>query len=61
MMLAFDILDGLKSCHENGVIHRDIKDDNIFVSENGGYKIGDFGVSKVLKDSTRAESLKRDT
>ncbi len=58
MMLAFDILDGLKSCHENGVIHRDIKDDNIFVSENGGYKIGDFGVSKVLKDSTRAESLK---
>lgn len=56
--LGKDILTGLKACHENGIIHRDIKDDNIFVSESGGYKIGDFGVSKVLKDSTKAESLK---
>ena len=56
--LCKDVLTGLKACHENGIIHRDIKDDNIFVSENGGYKIGDFGVSKVLKDSTKAESLK---
>lgn len=30
----------------------------LFVSENGEYKIGDFGVSKVLKDSSKAESLK---
>ena len=56
--LGEDILRGLISCHENGVIHRDIKDDNIFVSEAGEYKIGDFGVSKVLKDSSKAESLK---
>lgn len=56
--LGEDILRGLISCHENGVIHRDIKDDNIFVSETGEYKIGDFGVSKVLKDSSKAESLK---
>ena len=34
-----------------------LKDDNIFVSEKGEYKIGDFGVSKVLKDSSKAESL----
>lgn len=56
--LGLDVLYGLQSCHNNGVIHRDIKDDNIFVSENGEYKIGDFGVSKVLKDSSKAESLK---
>lgn len=58
MKLGLDILDGIRSCHQNGVIHRDIKDDNIFVSDKGGYKIGDFGVSKVLKDSSKAESLK---
>lgn len=56
--LGVDILNGLQSCHDNGVIHRDIKDDNIFVSDKGEYKIGDFGVSKVLKDSSKAESLK---
>ena len=56
--LATDVLNGLQACHNNGVIHRDIKDDNIFVSEKGEYKIGDFGVSKVLKDSSKAESLK---
>lgn len=56
--LGLDVLYGLRSCHENGVIHRDIKDDNIFVSGKGEYKIGDFGVSKVLKDSSKAESLK---
>lgn len=56
--LGLDVLYGLRSCHDNGVIHRDIKDDNIFVSDKGEYKIGDFGVSKVLKDSSKAESLK---
>lgn len=56
--LGLDVLYGLRSCHNNGVIHRDIKDDNIFVSEKGEYKIGDFGVSKVLKDSSKAESLR---
>lgn len=56
--LGLDVLDGIQSCHSNGVIHRDIKDDNIFVTEKGEYKIGDFGVSKVLKDSSKAESLK---
>lgn len=58
MKLGLDVLYGLQACHANGVIHRDIKDDNIFVSDKGEYKIGDFGVSKVLKDSSKAESLK---
>lgn len=58
IQLGLDVLHGLQSCHNNGVIHRDIKDDNIFVSENNEYKIGDFGVSKILKDSSKAESLK---
>lgn len=56
--LGLDILNGLQSCHENKIMHRDIKEENIFVSDKGEYKIGDFGVSKVLKDSSKAESLK---
>lgn len=56
--LGTGVLQGLQLCHSNHIIHRDIKDDNIFVSARGQYKIGDFGVSKVLKGSSRAESLK---
>ena len=58
MKMGIDVLRGIKSCHENGVIHRDIKEENIFVSNEGVYKIGDFGISKVMKDSSKAESLK---
>ena len=56
--LGKDILRALISCHEKNIIHRDIKDDNIFVSPDGAYKLGDFGVSKALKDKSRAESVK---
>ncbi|MBE5951837.1 MAG: hypothetical protein E7260_09645 [Lachnospiraceae bacterium] len=52
------MLAALISCHGKNIIHRDIKDDNIFVSPEGVYKLGDFGVSKALNDKSRAESVK---
>ncbi len=56
--LGKDILTALVSCHSQNIIHRDIKDDNIFVGADNTYKIGDFGVSKLLNDRSRAESMK---
>jgi len=56
--LGKDILTALISCHERNIIHRDIKDDNIFVSADGAYKLGDFGVSKILKERSGAGSMK---
>ena len=41
-----ELMDGLKYCHEKGIVHRDIKLDNILLDELGHVKIGDFGVSK---------------
>lgn len=46
-----DMLLGLKYMHENNVIHRDIKPDNLLVSKENRVKIGDFGISLVLESS----------
>ena len=43
-----DICKALSLCHSKGIIHRDIKPDNIFVNKDGNYKLGDFGISKSL-------------
>ena len=53
-----DILTALIYCHNHNIIHRDIKDDNIFVSEDGIYKLGDFGESKLNNNTSQATSIK---
>ena len=56
--LGLEILESLQICHDNQVMHRDIKDDNILVTLSGEFKIGDFGVSKLLRDTKGAETIK---
>ena len=42
----------LELCEKRGIIHRDIKPDNIFINDNGDYKLGDFGVARQLEKSS---------
>lgn len=44
-------MEGIAYLHENGVVHRDIKLDNILLDGHGNIKIGDFGVSKKTIDN----------
>ncbi len=46
LQLACDIGQALQYAHRHGIIHRDVKPDNLFVSKEGVYKLGDFNVSK---------------
>lgn len=52
------ILSGLTHAHERGVIHRDIKSQNIMLDVNRNVKITDFGISDVMDDdATRTQTL----
>lgn len=55
--LSIEIASGLASAHSQGIIHRDIKPQNIVIKSDGTSKIMDFGIARAVSSTTRNISI----
>ena len=56
LVVAEGILDVLAAAHAQNVVHRDLKPDNVFLTSDGGVKVLDFGVARVLENTGEAKT-----
>ena len=56
--LGIDMCKALELCQKFNIIHRDVKPENIFVSESGDFKLGDFGIARTVEKTSSGLSKK---
>jgi serine/threonine-protein kinase len=57
--IMFQVLSALAAAHEQGVLHLDLKPENIFISDNGLVKVIDLGTAKLLDGTHKSTARGR--
>lgn len=52
-LFLFQLLRGLKYCHDRRILHRDLKPQNILISFSGDLKLADFGLARAMSVPTK--------
>lgn len=55
--LGMDLCRALSLCRKFKIVHRDIKPQNIFLSESGDYKLGDFGIARTMERTSSGTKI----
>jgi predicted Ser/Thr protein kinase len=57
LQIAARICEALQYAHEEGIVHRDVKPENVLIDKRGRVKIADFGIAKLLTGRTAQYTL----
>lgn len=57
LALIDPVIEGLAAAHRSGLIHRDVKPENVLIAEDGRIKVGDFGLARAISANTSTGAL----